>query len=150
MKETITMLFFLISSGSLFAQDRRNYAPDQVQQSFHKDYPEANNARWSRKHNQWHAQFNDKSPTDRGEMVAHYNPNGQHIDSHIPYDQNDVPSPVRENVQRKYRGARNFRFTEIEQPSENGFFQVTINLHGKDKNIYMDEQGQERKYNDHH
>jgi len=143
-------LLLLIPGGLLFAQNSHQHAPDQVQQSFHKDYPDAGNARWSQSNGQWHADFNDHSQADNGEMVAHYDRYGHHVDTHIPYDRNDVPAPVVDHVQLKYRSAQQYRYTRIEHPNGNEFFQVKVNLHGRAKTVYMDEQGHERHYEDHH
>ena len=140
----------MLSGGFLFAQNRHDRAPEQVQQAFHKDYPDAADASWSRSNGQWHADFNDLSARGRGEMVAHYDQDGRHIDSHIPYDRHDVPAPVVTTVHQKYRGASNLRVTKIEHPDGNALFQVQINHRGRNKTLYMDEKGQEQKYNDRH
>ena len=149
MKKTMICLYLLMSGSLLFAQ-YAHVAPDQVQQSFHKDYPAANNARWSQIHGQWHANFTDQGPNDNGEMIAHYDRNGRHIESHIPYDQNDVPAPVMERLNMKYRGAHHYRFTRIEHSDGNEYFQIRLNSHGRDRTVYMDEQGHERQYDGRH
>ena len=150
MKKTIICLLLLTPGGLLFAQDYHQHAPDQIQQSFHKDYPDANDARWSHSHGQWHANFKDQGQTDYGEMVAHYDRYGHHVDSHIPYNRSDVPAPVMDHVQSRYRSAHRYRFTRIEHPYGYDLFQVRVNQHGRDKTVYMDEQGRERHYDDRH
>jgi hypothetical protein len=85
-----------------------------------------------------------------GEMAAHYSDRGRHIDSHIPYDFGDVPQPVIERAQSKYHGGRHFRYTKMEPGEGNGFFQVRVNVHGRDHTVYMDEDGRERNYDDRH
>ena len=151
MKNTFFALLLLAPAGHLFAQDRHYEAPGQVQQSFQRDYPQAENPRWSQTHDQWHADFTDKSPDDRGEMVAHYDRRGRHIDSHVPYDQGDVPAEVTRRARDHYRGGRNYRYTRIERSGDQpALFQVRVNLNGRDRTTYLDENGRTRKYEDYH
>jgi len=141
---------FLVLPCWLFAQNRYDRPPHIVDQSFHNDYPKANATHWHKYHGQWHADFNDPGEDGRGEMVAHYSERGRHIDSHIPYDLGDVPQPVVERAQSKYHGGSHFRYTKMESGEGNGFFQVRVNLHGRDHTVYMDEEGRERNYDDRH
>lgn len=150
MKNTLIALLLVLPAGALLAQQRNDRPPRQVQQSFQKNYPEANDARWSRSGSEWHAEFTDRSPRDRGEMVAHYDQRGRHIDSHVPFDRQDVPEPVIRNTERRYRGARDFNYTRIERPGGGAYFRVQLNLNGRNKTVYMDDRGQEHQYNDHH
>jgi hypothetical protein len=151
MKKAIFFTLILLTvAGQLIAQSSRHHAPAAVQQSFQKDYPEARNPQWSSTNGQWHASFTDHSQNDMGEMVAHYDQNGRHVDSHIPYDRNDVPAPVIERTHRRYRGGRDYNYTRIEHPGEQPLFQVSLNLQGRHRTMYVDDNGQERKYNDHH
>jgi len=138
--------FGLVISGQLIAQDAKR-APDAVQKSFQKDYPEARDAQWSSTSGQWHAGFTDKSDGDRGEMVANYDQTGNHIDSQIPYDLSDVPPAVVEGA--NYPGAENYTYTRIERPTGDPLFQVDMNLQNKNKTLYVDEAGHEQKYNAH-
>ena len=147
------MLFSLISlaaSGQLIAQEGRHHAPSTVQHAFQRDYPEAGNPQWSSTNGQWSASFADHSQYDRGEMIAHYDRSGHHVDSHVPYDRNDVPQAVVEKTQRSYPDARDYNYTEIERPSGQSFFQVRFHTHGKRRTMYVDESGRERQYNDRH
>lgn len=151
MKKSFLVLLLLVPAGLLVAQSRSRQAPEPIQQSFHKDYPDAGNPRWSQSNGEWHADFTDRSSDDRGEMVAHYGRNGRHIDSHIPYNREDVPAPVLEKAKRHYHGGRNYRFTQIERPGENNaLFQVRVNLNGRDRTTYLDENGRSREYQDRH
>lgn len=148
------VLFFtlisLAAAGQLIAQNSHHHAPAAVQQSFQKDYPEARNPKWSSNNGQWHASFTDHSQYDRGEMVAHYDHSGHHVDSHIPYDRNDVPQAVVEKTKRSYPGAKDDYYTRIEQPGGQALFQVNLHIQGKRRTMYVDDNGRERKYNDHH
>ena len=143
-------ILFLASGSFAMAQDDHRNAPENVRQSFHKDFPDANNASWSRNNTQWHARFNDRSADDRGEMVAYYDQYGHHIDSHIRYDYNDVPSAVVERTHRNYPGGTDYTYTRIERPVGQPLFQVELNLQNKNKRLYVDEYGHEQKYHDHH
>jgi hypothetical protein len=143
-------LFVLALAGRLIAQNSHQHAPSTVQRSFQKDYPEARNPKWSSVNGQWHANFDDHSQYDRGEMVAHYDRNGHHVDSHIPYDRNDVPPAVVEKAQKNYPGGRDYSYTRIEHPGKQPLFQVSLNLRGSNRTLYVDDHGQEKKYNDHH
>jgi hypothetical protein len=150
MKNTMLAFAILVVGSPLMAQDHYGHAPSRVQQSFHKDYPAEKDARWSQSNGQWHADFNDHSRQDRGEMVAHYDHNGRHLDSHIPYDPNDVPAPVVERTRTRYQGAQDVRYTRIEHPGGNSLFQVQLNLGGRTRTNYVDEHGRDRTYHDRH
>lgn len=150
MKNTMLAFAILMAGSPLLAQDHNGHAPQRVQQSFHRDYPEANDARWRQTNGQWHADFNDHSREDRGEMVAHYDRYGRHLDSHVRYDPNDVPAPVIERTRTRYHGAQDVRYTRIERPGATSLFQVQLNLGGRTRTNYVDEHGRERTYNDRH
>jgi len=142
--------FVLVVSGQLFAQDMHQHVPGKIQRSFQRDYPEARDAQWGSTNGQWHAYFEDHSRYDRGEMVAYYDQYGHHIDSHIRYDYNDVPSAVVERTHRNYPGGTDYTYTRIERPVGQPLFQVELNLQNKNKRLYVDEYGHEQKYHDHH
>jgi hypothetical protein len=145
-------VLLLAGSQQVLAQHRGDNqdVPRSVQQRFQKDYPDAGNAKWGRSGGEWHADFTDHSRYDRGEMVAHYDRNGHHLDSHIPYDRNDVPTPVIHHMERRYPGASNPSYTRIERPGGQPLFQVSLNLNGHRTNRYVDDQGRERSYQDRH
>jgi hypothetical protein len=124
--------------------------PSNVRNSFHRDYPGAADTRWSESGGQWHADFTDRSPQDRGEMVAHYNREGRHIDSHIPYDEHDVPSEIRRRTENRYPDGRDYSYTRIEQPGLQPLFQVSLNLGGRRKTTYVDDHGREKSHHDEH
>jgi len=148
------LLIVFLAAGSQVALAQHGnddqHVPHSIQQRFQKDYPEARDAHWSSSRNEWHADFTDHSRYDRGEMVAHYDRSGRHIDSHIPYDRNDVPSPVVQHVEKRYPGSSDHSYTRIERPGGQPLFQVNMNLNGKRTNKYVDDHGRERPYQDHH
>jgi hypothetical protein len=144
------ILIFLAVAGPLIAQEGRHHVPSAVRNSFQRDYPEARDAQWSSANGQWSASFTDHSQYDRGEMVAHYDQSGYHVDSHIPYDRNDVPQAVVERTQRSYPGADEGSYTRIERRGAQPLFQVNLRVHGKSRRMYVDDNGRERKYYDRH
>jgi hypothetical protein len=148
------VLFFTLISfavaGPLIAQDNRHQAPATVQQSFQKDYPDARNPQWSSTNGQWSASFTDHSQQDQGEMVAHYDQSGHHVDSQIPYDRSDVPQAVVQKTQSSYPGATGDNYTRIERPGGQPLYQVNLHVQGKSWTMYVDEKGQEKKYSGHH
>ena len=143
-------ILFIATSNFAIAQDNHRNAPENVRQNFHRDFPDANNARWSRNNGQWHANFDDRSSEDRGEMVAHYDRNGRYIDSHIPYARQDVPTPVYNSAHRRYSHQNNLNFIRIENPGMGDLFQVRVNINGRTRTSYYDENGRARQYNDRH
>lgn len=143
-------LFVLTLGGQIAAQDRHRQAPASIRRSFQRDYPEARDPRWSSTNHQWHANFEDHSSYDRGEMVAHYDRYGHHVDSHIPYDRNDVPPAVIERTERNYPGGRGYTYTRIEHPGWQPLFQVNLNLRGRNRTLYLDDNGREKSYHDRH
>lgn len=149
------MLFVVAALGigrMAHGQDHRSQqqVPTNVQRSFQRDYPQASDTRWSRNGSQWNANFIDRSPSDNGEMVSHYDHNGRHLDSHIPYNRNDVPSMVRDRMEKRYPHGRDYRYTRIEQYRGQPLFQVRLNIGGQQKTTYVDDQGRERVYHDRH
>ena len=151
MKRVIFLsLISLATACQVIAQEGRHHAPSAVRHSFQRDYPEAGNAQWSQNNGQWSASFTDRSPDDRGEMVAHYDRYGSHVDSHIPYDRNDVPQAVVERTRSRYPDARDENYTRIERPRGEALFQVNLHERGRHRRIYMDDNGRERKYYDQH
>ena len=149
-----TLLVILLATASQFAMAQHGnedqHVPTNVQRNFQRQYPQAADTRWTHSGNQWSADFTDRSPEDRGEMVAHYGHDGRHLDSHIPYDQNDVPPTVTRNVERRYPQGKDHNYTRIERPGMQPLFQVSMTIGGKHTNKYVDEQGRERSYQDHH
>ena len=144
------MLFVLALTSRLMAQNSHQQVPKAVQRSFQKDYPEAHDPKWSSVGGQWHADFDDRSRYDRGEMVAHYDRNGRHLDSHIRYDRNDVPPAVVERARKRYPGGKNYYYTRIEQPGQQPLFQINFSLGSSNRTLYVDDHGRDRKYTPRH
>jgi hypothetical protein len=146
MKSTTFALLLLLPGGILSAQSSYHQAPSKVQQSFHRDYPGVNDEHWQHTNGKWQAQFTDRGSEDRGEMVAHYDQYGHHVESHIPYDRSDVPAAVSDRAQHKYHGGKDYRYTRVERPGHPDLFQIHVNIGGKTHISYVDENGRDRSY----
>ena len=87
---------------------------------------------------------------NNGEVTAHFTENGGHADTHVPYDRSDVPAPVRDNVKHKYQGYGNADYTRIDRADGNSVYQVNLKNKRTHKTVYMDERGNETRYEDRH
>lgn len=157
MKKSILALI-LLSSSTLFAQNGRtnrdrnqpsNTAPSTVTASFHRDNPNIseNEVNWSQSNNQWRANYKDMSSRN---VDAYYDRDGISKDRHTAYEKRDIPQQVDSRVNSRYSANGNYRAVRIEQPNKRTIFQIKIQNGGKDRTVYMDENGNKRKYNDHH
>jgi hypothetical protein len=139
----------LLSSASLFAQDDHrqdgdnNRVPDNVQRSFQREYPNAQNPQWQNTNGQWHSTYRDK---DNREAESYYNLDGRRIDTHYSYNNNDLPPRVRERADRRYQS--NYLAYRVERPNAQPLFQIRIG--DNDRANYYDENGRKRRYRDRH
>ena len=156
---------FILSSITLFAQDngdnhdrnqntnrnndrndnrdnRNNQVPDKVQHSFQQDYPNAQNPQWNNSNGQWHGTYKDK---DNRDVDAYYNGDGQRIDTHSSYNQNELPERVRDRANRRYHS--NYKSYRIDRPTSQPLFEIRLEG-GRD--FYYDENGRKRRYDDKH
>jgi hypothetical protein len=131
-----------------FSQNPRR-PPTTVQKSFQHDYPQSKPGQWSHSGGSWNVSFTDKDH-DNGEVTAHYSDNGEHTDTYIPYDPNDVPAPVTDNVKKNYSGYGNADFTRIDRASGSSVYRVNLKSKKAHKTVYVDERGNETKYRDSH
>ena len=145
---------FILCSASLFAQDngdnhdrnqntnRNNQVPDNVQHSFQQDNPNAQNPQWSNTNGQWHGSYKDQNNRN---VDAYYNINGERIDTHTSYNQQELPPRVRRKADKRYHGSYNTY--RIDRPNSQPLFQIQLQTGGT---TYMDENGRKRKYDDRH
>ena len=140
----------LLTAGGLSAQGMhsRAQAPSTVTESFHKDYPDANQPKWKQNNGQWNANF--KSGSDNHNVAAYYDGKGQHIDSHVNLRKSDVPAPVVDKVSSRYPGGHVSQYTKIERPNNKEVYQVKVKQHNKSRTVYVDGQGTDQSYRDHH
>jgi hypothetical protein len=134
---------FILSSTTLFAQGNRDKnVPTNVQHSFQQDYPKAQNPQWNNSNGQWHGTYKDQNNRN---VETHYKSNGQRIDTHIPYNQNELPSKVRDVANKKYN--TNYSSNRIERPNSQPLYQIKSQ---SGSTTYMDENGKRSKYKDSH
>ena len=142
---TIPALFCICIA---FSQNNHR-PPTTVQKSFQHDYPQSKPGQWSYSGGSWNVSFTDKDH-DNGEVTAHYSDNGEHTDTYIPYDRNDVPAPVTDNVKKNYSGYSNSEFTRIDRADGNSVYRVNLKSKKAHRTVYVDERGNETKYRDSH
>jgi hypothetical protein len=145
--------FLITISGILcvffaFSQDNRN-PPETVRKSFQNEYPRSKPGQWSQSGGSWNVSFNDKDHNN-GEVTAHFDGNGSHTDTYVPYNRKDVPAPVMDNVKSKYSGSGSSQFTRIDRSGGNSVYQVNLKSKKEQKTVYMDEKGQETNYHGGH
>jgi len=146
---------FIFSSITLFAQDNgdnhdrndnrdnsNNQVPDKVQHSFQQDYPNAQKTRWDNTNGKWHATYKDQ---DNRNADTYYNTDAQRIDTHTAYKQDELPSKVQENANKKYHSKYNTY--RIDRPNSQPLYQIKLQ---SGSTTYMDENGRKRKYEDRH
>ncbi len=149
----IIMGILLLSSSSLFAQDNNNdhhrngdennRVPENIQHSFTRDNPNAQNTQWQKTNGQWRSDYKDK---DNRDATAYYRSNGKRIDTHYSYSNNELPAKVREKADHKYHS--NYHAYRIDRPNAQPLFQIKIGDNAKA--TYYDENGNKRSYNDRH
>jgi hypothetical protein len=153
MKKLFITLLFLGSGAMLFAQNTHqnqnqnrhdNGAPTPVQRSFQKDYPGNNTAQWQQQqNNQWHAVVKDK---DNRDVDVYYDHNGHKLSTHSSWDRKNVPSALDKRINSRYH-SKDYQVHRIERPNLKPLFQITLTIGGKNKTVYMDDKGNEQKYN---
>jgi hypothetical protein len=148
MKKSLITMLCGVSVFFAFSQSGYN-PPGNLRQSFQKEYPQSQPTQWSHTKVGWSVTFEDRDHNN-GEVTAHYDHTGRHLDTHVPYDNNDVPAPVMEKVRNKYPGSDNYAFTRIDRPGENGVYQVHLRHKKRYKTLYVEHNGQERDFHDRH
>lgn len=149
MKNTLLAIGFALLGDVASAQSSHHTAPEQVRQSFGRNFPQASDAHWTHSGGQWNATFDDRSSEDRGEMVAHFREDGRYVESHIPYAESDVPHDVNESARRRYRHGH-YHVTMIDHPSRPDVYEVRGEVNGRQRTSYYDEHGRERSRNGRH
>lgn len=143
MKNIALAIVCALAGNLAIAQSTHHRAPERVRQSFSRNFPDAGDARWTYSGGHWNAAFEDRSSQDRGEMVAHFDPEGRYVDSDVPYAESDVPQPVAETARKRYSQGH-FHVTMIDRPSRPDLYEVRGQENGRTRTHYYDERGQER------
>jgi hypothetical protein len=147
-RSSITMIFGICVFFG-FSQNGHN-PPRNVSQSFQKEYPQSKPSQWSSSAGGgWSATFEDKDHNN-GEATAYFDQKGRHVDTHIPYDNQDVPKPVRDHVKSSYAGSDNNDFTRIDRPGEQSVYMTNVKDNKKSRTVYTDDAGHEKSYTDQH
>lgn len=154
-KILIGLLVF--SSSALFAQenrdnnnqtrdnqnrDHRENVPNNVQQGFQRDNPNAQNTQWNNTNGQWHGTYRDQNNRN---VETYYNNEGQRLDTHIGYDRNDLPATVRTRADKRY--SNSYHTYRIERPNSTPLYQIKTD---DGRTTYWDENGKKRRYKDRH
>ena len=145
-RSLFTMVFGIIV---VFGFSQHVYTPPrQVTESFQRQYPKSKPSKWSRSKDGWSASFQDND-YNNGESTAYFNASGKHIETHIPYDKNDVPVSVRNHTRDNYGASEQYDYTRIERSCEKPFYKTEVKNKKHNKTIYMDNDGHERDYHAH-
>ena len=148
MKTSIATILFVLINYCSFAQGDQN-PPRSVRETFQKTYPQSQPTRWDHNSLGWSVIFEDRDH-DNGEVTAHFDNEGRHQDTHVYYDNKDVPDPVMNNLRQRYNGSDNYEFTRIDRPQKENIYQAHFRHHNRNMTRYMDERGNERTYHDRH
>ncbi len=144
MKNILFTLLLAICSYYGFSQYNHR-PPTNVSQSFQKEYPQSKPSEWSHSNRGWSVTFEDRDHNN-GEATAYFDESGRHLETHIPYDDQDVPGPVKDHIRNSYRGADNYEYTRIDRPGEKGIYKTHFRHRKKYKTVYVDYTGHERPY----
>jgi len=131
-----------------FAQSN-NTPPRHVRESFQKEYPQSQPTQWHHTNNGWNADFEDRDHNN-GEVTAHFDVNGKYFDTHVLFENNDVPVTVRDRVHSQYPGSENNEYTRINRYDQSNVYQVKVRHHNKYRTVYMNDRGHEVQYHDRH
>lgn len=148
MKKSLFTLLLGICCLYGFSQIGHN-PPRNVSQSFQREYPQSNPSEWNHSSGGWSVNFEDKDHNN-GETTAYFDQSGRHLETHIPYDDHDVPGPVKDHIRRNYSGADNYEFTRIDRPGEKAVYMTHFRHKKKYRTVYVDYSGHEKAYKGRH
>jgi hypothetical protein len=149
MKNLILFLSIAFCGNEVLAQGHY-YPPQNIQDAYRHDYPGSEKPIWVQINGEWRAQFRDHGPDDLGEMTAYYDRFGHRLDTHIPYDREDVPPVVLDRHRQIFKDGRITGYNRIVGPDEHTVFEIQFNHKGRSRSAYYDEDGRDRQYDDHH
>jgi len=148
MKISLLTLFLGLSVFFGFSQSDHK-PPQNVTQSFQRDYPQSQPAHWSQSSVGWSVSFEDIDHNN-GEAVAYFDMAGRHVDTHTPYENHDVPPTVKNHMKVSYGGTNHYDYTRIDHYGEKDVYASHYKDKKQDKTVYMDNGGHERDYHDNH
>jgi hypothetical protein len=147
MKKIIIGICLLAATTVTFANNiytPEKNVPMSVRETFHKNYPDANQVHWTYMDGKWNANFHKTDGNMK--MAACYDMKGRHIDSRMPVAQVAVPDKVIHRLNEKYPGEYTHHYTRIERPHKRDLYQVKVREQGMYKTLYIDRRGHERDY----
>ncbi|MDP4217941.1 MAG: hypothetical protein Q8927_17190 [Bacteroidota bacterium] len=145
MKKLLIAGVSLLLTQFTFAQNRHE-PPAPVRESFQKEYPHSQPNQWIRSSAGWSVSFEDRD-NDNGFVTAHFDSRGRHMDTHVRYDNHDVPDHVVKTVQDRYPGAEGYRYVHIERPYAPDLYEIRFRHRGRYRTTYLDENGRVAHYN---
>jgi hypothetical protein len=148
MKSSLLTLLLGFSVSIAFAQSD-HMPPQNVSKSFQKEYPHSQPSQWSQSSVGWSVSFEDRDHNN-GAVIAYFDGTGRHIDTHIPYENHDVPSTVRNHMHDNYGGASHYDYTRIDHEGERDVYRTQYKVKKHYTTVYLDKEGRERDYHDNH
>lgn len=146
MKACLTIFLFLC--GIVGFSQMNHLPPDNITRSFQREYPKSQPTDWKKAHDGgWNVTFDDKDH-DNGEAMAYYSKSGRRYDTHIPYDNKDVPSTVSNHMRKQYGGTSEYEYTRIDRPGEKTVYLTHYKHKNNYKAVYINQDGHERDYHD--
>ena len=144
MKKYFIALLFGVVVSFAFPQSS-HHPPRAVSESFQKEYPHSTPSHWSHSATGWSVDFDDKD-FDNGEVTAHFDSRGKHLETQIPYDDGDVPAPVKDNLRKQYPGSDHYEYTRIDRPGNKPVYKARFMHENKYKSTYVDQNGERQNY----
>ena len=143
MKKIFFSLFLISSCTYLFAQNGRRHddTPKPVQEAFNKEHPNAGNAHWAQTKGHWHATYNNNNR----KVDDYYDNKGSRLYTRTAWDRKSLPGDYDKKIRSRYH-TTNYRVTKIERPNNPSLFELILNIGGKNKTVYTDENGVEVKF----
>ena len=141
MKKIFFCLTLLLAGTFLYAQNehqrRDNNIPEPVQQNFKKDHPEVNNSHWSKSNGKYHASYtHDNRKTD-----SYYDAKGTPLYTRTPWTKKELPSDFDRKIRSRYHTSK-YQVAKIDRPNNQSLFELILNISGKNKTVYTDENGE--------
>lgn len=159
MKTTIFSFVLFVLAINVKAQDNGYYrnnntnsynayqTPERVRNGWNRDHPNAETPTWHREGRHWDAEYRD--PYTGNTINTYYNRRGKVMDTHTQWEQRYLPQGFDNRIWNRYH-THDYRVTKIDRPRKSSLFQISLNLGGDNRLIYMDEQGNEVHYRDRH
>ena len=117
--------------------------PAKVRAAFNRDYPNANNVRWSKYRGDWTATFNGGLITS----TAVYHANGQRKDTRTLIDRPQLPKVILDEILKKRPRTQLSDIIKIQVPSAvKDIFRIKTVDSGATRFLFYDAGGSEVKY----